>query len=132
LSNSIQSIDIGPTILDTLGIPVPEWMDGVPLTQAEKLDDRDVITLNYKDPLYGKIYDRPTRMAIRWHQFKMIVSCDAPRDELYDVSEDPGEERNLSTTQPLLMRDLRAKLEQRLVHQKARCEWHAQITQSRD
>ena len=52
-----------------------------------------------------KIYDQPTKAAIRWRQFKMIVSCDVGRAELYDLDQDPGERNDLFQSSPALSRE---------------------------
>jgi arylsulfatase A-like enzyme len=104
-SAPLQSIDIAPTILDTIGITIPSWIDGAPVTAQENAA-RERVIINYKDPVQRKIYDRPTKVAIRRQQYKLIVSCDTQRAELYDVVRDPGEQTNLALIEPLTLKDL--------------------------
>lgn len=47
--NNTQNIDIAPTILDYLGIPVPEWMDGRSLLRGEPSADRLVYSSNINE-----------------------------------------------------------------------------------
>ena len=120
LSFPVQSIDIAPTILETAGIAVPTWMDGASLIKPEGLDTREKIAINYKDPVQGKIFDRPTKAAIRWRQFKMIVSCDVGRAELYDLGRDSGERADLFRSAPALAKELWGKLERHLAKSAAK------------
>jgi arylsulfatase A-like enzyme len=114
LSVPVQSIDVAPTILEAAGIAVPMWMDGVSLIKPKGLDMREKIVTNYKDPVQGKIFDWPTKAAIRWRQFKMIVSCDVGHAELYDLSRDSGERTDLSRSAPELVGELWGKLQRHL------------------
>jgi arylsulfatase A-like enzyme len=122
----VQSIDIAPTIVETAGIAVPNWMDGVSLIKPEGLDRRENIAVNYKDPAQRKIYDQPTKAAIRWRQFKMIVSCDVGRAELYDLDQDSGERNDLFQSSPALVGELWEKLQRHLAKSAAKmpCLFH--------
>ncbi len=115
----VQSIDIVPTILHSVGITAPSWVDGISLAGKEAVAARERVVLNYKDPEQKKIYYFPTKMAIRWEQFKLIVSCAPNRAELYDVSQDPSERGDLSKSEEALVRELWGKLEQYLARQKS-------------
>lgn len=114
LSIPAQSIDIAPSILQAIGIPVPAWMDGTSLTSAEGLENRETIALNFKDPAQGKVYKLPTKAAIRWRDLKLIVSCDSGQAELYDLQKDPAERMNLAASNPATANDMWQRLEDRL------------------
>ena len=114
LSIPAQSIDIAPTILQAIGIAPPDWMDGVSLANAEGLENRETIALNYKDPAQGKVYKLPTKAAIRWRSLKLIVSCDSGQAELYDLGKDPAERMNLLGSIPSTAKDMWQRLEDRL------------------
>ena len=120
LSFPVQSIDIAPTILETAGIAAPTWMDGASLVKPKGLDDREKVSVNYKDPVQRKIYDWPTKVAIRWRQFKMIVSCDVGHAELYDLGRDPGERTDLFRSAPALAKELWGKLQRHLAKSAAK------------
>jgi arylsulfatase A-like enzyme len=117
LSEPVQSIDIAPTILETLGIPLPGWMDGVSLAKNRGFEAREKVIVNYKDPVGGKVYKQPTKLAIRRQQFKMIVNCDNNRAELYDLSRDPSEQSDLVPAKATIVKQLWTKLEQYLARQ---------------
>jgi arylsulfatase A-like enzyme len=116
-SMPVQSIDLAPTIVHALGLTVPQWMDGAPLYLGQRAESREIVTVNYKDPTEQKIHDRPTKLAIRWRHYKLIVSCDVRRAELYDLDLDPGEQLDLSTRESALANQLWKKLEERLAKQ---------------
>jgi arylsulfatase A-like enzyme len=114
LSIPAQSIDIAPTILKSVGIAPPDWMDGVSLAGAEGLENRETIAVNYKDPAQEKIYKLPTKAAIRWRGLKLIVSCDSGQAELYDLGKDPAERMNLVSSIPATAKEMWQKFEDRL------------------
>jgi len=115
----VQSVDIAPTILRVIDVPIPTWMDGKPVTSGTSLEERETIMINYKEPNNGKVYDRPTKLAIRWKQYKLIASCDSQRAELYDVVFDPGEQTNLARREAGLVKGLWGRLEQHLAKQRS-------------
>ena len=129
-SAPVQSIDVAPTILHSVGITAPSWVDGVSLDEKEDVGARERVVVNYKDPEQQKIYYFPTKMAIRWEQFKLIVSCDLNRAELYDVTQDPTEAFDLSVSEESLVRELWGKLEQYLARQKNGQRMECQFRQS--
>ncbi|MBI5294831.1 MAG: sulfatase-like hydrolase/transferase [Chloroflexi bacterium] len=49
IHNSVQNIDIAPTILDYLDIPQPEWMAGTSLLRGEPPVDRLIYSSNLSD-----------------------------------------------------------------------------------
>jgi len=114
LTLPVQSIDIAPTILRVIDVPIPTWMDGKPVTSGTSLEERETIMINYKEPNNGRVYDRPTKLAIRWKQYKLIANCDSQRAELYDVVFDPGEQANLARREAGLVKGLWGRLEQHL------------------
>ena len=42
IRNDAQNVDVAPTILDALGLPVPDWMEGVSLLAGEPPADRPI------------------------------------------------------------------------------------------
>jgi len=78
----VSQVDLLPTILDTLGYPTPQYAQGRSLRRPEGLADRQLLS------------EAASGRALRWGSMKLIVSSDGRR-ELFDVSRDPGEARNL-------------------------------------
>lgn len=104
-----RSIDLMPTILDLAGVAPPR-VTGV--SRAVNLKTGAVIPDNqsYAESLYGALHFgyAPVR-ALRGEGFKYI---DTPRQELYRVATDPGENTNLAESREPLAAALRAHLRQ--------------------
>ena len=95
-AGSSQAIDIAPTILSALGLPRPAEMQGVDLLNpAERID-----TAFAEEGLEGNIM-----RAVRQADWKYIETQEGnpggmPTQQLFDLSADPGEQRNLATGEP--------------------------------
>lgn len=98
----IENIDVGPTILDTVGRDVPPEFEGDPLGRGDTADDP---TGEGDGPAafaeaHGEGDDADVdRFAVRTGRYKYIVELDA-NDEpstrrLYDLSTDPDERTNV-------------------------------------
>jgi len=80
-------LDVAPTILDTLGVPRPQEMQG-----------RSLITSKGAEPIYSeslyarKYFGCAALRSLRNERYKYI---DALKPELYDLATDPGELHNL-------------------------------------
>lgn len=105
----VRLVDLAPTLLELAGAPALEGADGrslVPLIEGRPSGP--------PPPLYAETYLPQLYMnwaplrALRDTRFKLI---DAPRPELYDLQDDPREERNLHDSQPQRAAALRAALE---------------------
>jgi arylsulfatase A-like enzyme/Flp pilus assembly protein TadD len=110
VDRAVSHVDILPTILDLVGLPVPEEVHGrslVPLISGEDVAwDRPV----YSESLYPLLhYGWAPLRALRTDRFKLI---DVPRQELYDLAHDPTEDRNLHDEQPIRADELEAELGQ--------------------
>lgn len=114
----VQSVDITPTILHTAGIAVPNWADGAVIDEHADWRERYRVVVNYKDPDRSGIHEMPTKLAIRYGQDKLIVSCDTGGSELYDIEQDPAESRDQSESNAPAARKLWRKLRHYLDTQK--------------
>ena len=110
----VAGLDIMPTVLAASGVPVPAGLDGMnwlPLTQGEPLKWRSEL-------LYEYFWERnfpqtPTMHALRGDRYKFIRYQGIwDVDELYDLSEDPLESRNLifSDKHQAIMTQMRERL----------------------
>ncbi|HIC88341.1 MAG TPA: DUF4976 domain-containing protein [Anaerolineae bacterium] len=107
----VQSVDLAPTVLDALGIEVPDTMEGhslVPYLTGER-----------NEPIYDRLITQEctwqAAWAIRTDEYKLILYREPglhgePMRELYDLRADPGERQNLAGQLP----DVEAKLEAEL------------------
>jgi glucan phosphoethanolaminetransferase (alkaline phosphatase superfamily) len=96
-------VDIAPTILDRLGLPIPESWDG----QSLLAPSRTRFT-------YHQTYFVPNRFGVLYRNdralFKFIATPQYGTEELYDLTADRGEVRNLVVTKPTLAALLRDKV----------------------
>jgi tetratricopeptide (TPR) repeat protein len=97
-------IDVFPTVLALLGLPVPPDVQGRPLLPSPGDGEREV----YAETYYPRLH-------MGWSELAALIRGDhhyieAPDPELYDLASDPRETRNLVTTQRRLFAALRADL----------------------
>lgn len=93
-----SSIDLGPTLLELVGLEIPDVFQGEPL--ADRLDeDRPVFAT-----------DGRTWKAIN-REWSYIVSPSKQREELYRLTDDPGETVNLLEQQPEAAHMMREQVE---------------------
>jgi N-acetylglucosamine-6-sulfatase len=93
----IANIDVGPTIMEAMGLATPPHMDGtsfLPLACGEKIPWREHFLYAY---YWEKNFPQtPTTFAIRTSTHKYITSYGLwDADELYDLRADPDESSNL-------------------------------------
>ena len=92
----VQLIDIMPTVAGLAGFPAPEGADGVSLIDIAR----------GQVPAGRKIYSETMypRIHLGWSDLASLVDerfhfIDAPKPELYDLSVDPGEKKNVLSEQ---------------------------------
>lgn len=88
-----RTVDILPTTLDLLGIPVPKNLDGKSLRPLWKGETDHRVA--YTETMVG-------RLNFGWAGLRSLRNLsldviDAPRPEVYDLLADPGELHNLAT-----------------------------------
>jgi len=100
VESQVRSIDIAPTILSSLGLGIPDEFEGVDLVPVAKNPDvYELETASRMDRAPGRDIS-----SYRTHDWKLV------RKSLFNISEDPGEQWDLS----LSRRDVAAELEQKL------------------
>ena len=96
-------VDIAPTILDRLGLPIPASWEGQSLLAPAR-----------RRFTYHQTYFVPNRFAVLYRDdgalFKFILTPQYGKEELYDLRQDDGERRNLVGERPALAALLRDKL----------------------
>lgn len=97
-------IDIAPTILDRLGLPIPASWEGQSLLEASP-----------QRFTYHQTYFVPNRFAVLYRDrdalFKFIATPQYGKEELYDLRRDRGETRNLIAEQPAMAALLRDRIQ---------------------
>ncbi|MCL2623711.1 MAG: sulfatase [Planctomycetaceae bacterium] len=114
-SHFVSSVDIFPTLLGLAGIPIRDTLPGINLLDKDlpgiNLLDKDAVAA--RKAIYGECFthdfvdlDRPEKnLRFRWmieDGWKLIVAQPGEETgvELYNVLDDPHEERNLADMQP--------------------------------
>jgi arylsulfatase A-like enzyme/Flp pilus assembly protein TadD len=104
-----QTVDIVPTILQVLGIPQqPSWkIEGRGLLSA-MLGKPAAAGSAYAETLYPRsTFGWSELQMLREGKFKFIL---APEAELYDLSQDPGETRNLYSSNQSISNQMRDRI----------------------
>jgi len=109
VDGNVSLIDIVPTVLDLVGLKTPARVAGVSLRAALEGGPAP----ERRQPVYAESLDAATFECSPLHGiveggWKYIL---APRPELYDLSQDPGERTDLIGKEPQVAQRLRGRLE---------------------
>jgi|GEM_PF-532413 len=134
ISSFVQHVDIAPTILDFLGIDLPEHIEGkslIPLINKKQKSIRDYVY--FEDLSYGEygIKKSERKRGVRKGTYKYIQTLTGPdkklftispsedahleTEELYDVSKDPKETNNFADSEKKTKEDLRELLDSHIL-----------------
>lgn len=97
IEDVVANIDIGPTVMEAMGLQKPPHMDGdsfLQLAQGKRIPWRDYFLYVY---YWEKNFPQsPTVFALRGDRYKYITYYGLwDTDELYDLERDPNETNNL-------------------------------------
>jgi arylsulfatase A-like enzyme len=101
----VSQIDFLPTILATVGIPVPPGLPGLDLRTVNTAPPRVLVSASYTPR--GVVHQRA--IAVIANGMKYIDSTLGPR-ELFDLTRDPDEQTNLYRADDPVSRSMRASL----------------------
>jgi arylsulfatase A-like enzyme len=99
----VSLLDVGPTVLDWAGLPVPKSFRGRSLVRQRPGGAFDLV-VGEKIPTFG--YDKGRSWFARRGPWKLILTERGA--QLYDLEQDPGETRDVSAAHPLV-RDVLAQ-----------------------
>jgi choline-sulfatase len=119
IETTVRLVDVFPTVLDLLGLPVPAdaHLDGRTLGPALRGAAEPGEPITYAESLVPLLHFGWSDLRVlREGRFKYIQ---APRPELYDLSSDPGELRNLLEAQASRAHAMRAALGRILAEEKS-------------
>ena len=119
VTTTVGTVDLMPTVLEMLGLPAPaeDRMSGRSLAGALRGGPVPAESAAYAESLLPLLhYGWSDLRMLREGRWKYIQ---APRPELYDLSQDPAEERNLADEQPARAAALRGALQAHLEREKA-------------
>jgi arylsulfatase A-like enzyme len=104
----VRTVDVAPTLLDLLGLPAPDGIQGVSLRPLLEGDVDDLGLVAYGESIEGlSVFGASVLRTVREGPWKYIHKVDP---ELYDVRSDPGELDNLAARHPETVQRLRATL----------------------
>ena len=113
-SSLVTNADVAPTLLEIAGVPIPSSFQGrsfLPLLQGKSASWRDAFYYEFHE--YPD-YDHCARKhrGIRTERWKLIEFWEKPVEyELYDLSADADETKNLASSNPRMVRELKARME---------------------
>ena len=109
ITNQVRSIDIMPTILNILGGRSPESVQGESMLPLILGNQGGEALSAYSETYWPRYhYGWSELKSLRKGQYKFI---DAPKPELYDILEDPGELNNLVNKNAALAHEMKRELE---------------------
>jgi arylsulfatase A-like enzyme/Tfp pilus assembly protein PilF len=111
IAEPVQHIDLVPTILDMVRAPQPQGLRGRslrPLLDGGSISEQAL----YAEALYARFH-------LGWSELYALTDARyrfvrAPRDELYDLDQDPGERRNIAGDRGTTGAAMRAELDRLL------------------
>jgi len=80
ISANVENLDIAPTILDYMGLPIPEWMDGVSLLKGDAIGSRLIFstgTVKVKPNEQDITFLDPSQNKPPFYQFSFlnVLNC---------------------------------------------------------
>lgn len=122
VSTPVRLIDIAPTVLDLVGIPDDPSFDGASLAGLVRGETGEPPGPAYSLTFYASSEFRRRSVSVRDRGWKLIWRApgwsngkagrwdDTAREELYDLSQDPSEERNVVDKGSAILDELRQGL----------------------
>ena len=108
-SQMICSIDLLPTVASSVGSKFKHKVDGIDLTPALKGQKLNREALYWHYPHYSNQGGIPGG-AIRIGDYKLFENYENGEVSLYNLKKDIGESKDLSSSEPKRVRDMRNKL----------------------
>jgi len=101
VTNPVSHVDILPTVLDTLGMEIPQNVQGRSLRDPVALEGRPVYSASFPTrPLSATVRKlNRTERSVRMGSLKLVTSTTG-KHELFDLARDPAERHNLMATEP--------------------------------
>ena len=113
-TSMVQNIDFAPTMLDVAGTTVPAWMDGMSMKpiltgKQNALPRKNIYYHYYEFPIDHYVLPH---LGIRGERYKLIYFYTVNEWELYDLNNDPAEQKNLaaSTVHKPVLQQMKSEL----------------------
>lgn len=98
VAEQVRGIDVAPTLLETLSVPIPPQMQGQALLTRIRGERKGRALPAFSETYYPFYhFGWSPLLSLRTEQYKFIH---APKPELYDVVADPGEKKNALEAHP--------------------------------
>ena len=108
VEGTVRSIDLMPTLLDIFGLEPPDGLQGTSFKGQILGKSSPTRVESYFETYYGKFFLGWSALkGIQWNEWKYIK---APKPELYNLEEDPGETVNLIDERPEVASSMRERL----------------------
>jgi len=104
----VEILDIAPTILTLLDLPVPPQMQGISLVPQLENDQSAA-----REPPVTTSWSRDSSSITRG-QWKLVTGRFGGRESLFNLAEDPGERHNLIHREPEIAQQLHERLKEKL------------------
>lgn len=109
IDDNVQQIDVMPTVLATLGLPIPSQVQGQPIQRVL----HTALSEEHVNPEFvehfGDVYNRQYRVA---YDGKMkLITTSRGEHHLFDLKADPGENENLAARDPARLEAMQRKLD---------------------
>jgi hypothetical protein len=102
-----QTVDLLPTLLELIGVKAPAGVQGASLVPSFRGTDVDTV-YSYAETLFPRLNMGWAELrSMRTNRWKYIR---APKPELYDLAQDPGETTNVIASHPEQVQGLEARL----------------------
>jgi len=91
-----QLMDVGATVLDVAGVDLPEWMEAEslkPAFESDNFEGRPFVVAEHGRDMFLHTTDFVTMLRTR--DWKVVHFVDEPEGQLFDLVNDPGEDKNL-------------------------------------
>jgi len=93
VADTVRSVDLLPTLLDLLGVSTRERFEGTSLVPLMTGTKKELGLAAYSEAIYPRFH-------FGWSDLRALTSgrytfVAAPRPELYDLQQDPGEQHNV-------------------------------------
>ncbi|TWU05863.1 sulfatase [Stieleria varia] len=99
----VETLDVFPTLCELTRLPIPEFVDGVSL----------VPILNSPDAAGHDAVSYNAHRTLRTDSHRLVLHRSGEA-ELYDHTVDPGETKNIASSEPDLVKELSGRLTKRL------------------
>jgi choline-sulfatase len=108
VANPVSLADLMPTVLQVLKLDIPTQVQGRSLVNLMKKKTRDDARVLYAETFLPRLHFNWSEL--RGAETENYHFIDAPKPELYDLTNDPGETRNLFTEKKAVGEEMRARL----------------------